>query len=245
MGALDDWIAGLGQGGSVAVALLVAVLLGLRHATDPDHLTAVSTLIVADRRHGTARARRLGLAWGAGHATTLLVFGMPIVLFGAHLPERLQSAAELAIGLIIVALAVRLLVRWRRGAFHSHPHRHGDVVHAHPHVHAHGVAEPHPHVHEHRHAEDLGRTPLTAYGIGLAHGLGGSAGVGVILLGAMSSHVVSAAALTLFALATAASMAFASALFGLALARGPVRALAPVLGTAGLLFGAWYALAAV
>ena len=102
---IDDWIAGLGESGSVAVVLLVAVLLGLRHATDPDHLTAVSTLIVADRRHGTARARRLGLAWGAGHATTLFAFGMPIVLVGAYLPDSLQRAAEVAIGLIIAALA--------------------------------------------------------------------------------------------------------------------------------------------
>jgi high-affinity nickel permease len=214
MGALDDWIAGLGQGGSIGVVLLVAVLLGLRHATDPDHLTAVSTLIVADRRHGTARARRLGLAWGAGHATTLLVFGLPIVLFGAYLPEKLQSAAELTIGLIIAVLAVRLLLRWRRGALLCHD----DVVNG---------------------------TPATAYGIGLVHGVGGSAGVGVILLSAISSEVVSAAALALFAVATAVSMALASALFGLALARGPVRALAPVIGSAGLLFGAWYAFAAL
>jgi ABC-type nickel/cobalt efflux system permease component RcnA len=231
--------------GSVGVVLLVAVLLGLRHATDPDHLTAVSTLIVADRRHGTARARRLGLAWGAGHATTLFLFGLPIVVFGAYLPDAVQRAAEVAIGLIIAALAARLLVRWRRGAFHTHQHRHGDVVHAHPHVHAHGVSDPHPHVHDHQHAEDLGRTPLTAYGIGLVHGMGGSAGVGLILLGGISSQVVSAAALLLFAGATAVSMAFASAAFGFALARGPVGALAPMIGAGGLLFGAWYALAAL
>jgi cytochrome c biogenesis protein CcdA len=230
--------------GSVAVVLLVAVLLGLRHATDPDHLTAVSTLIVADRRHGTARARRLGLAWGAGHATTLFLFGLPIVVFGAYLPDPVQRAAEVAIGLIIAVLAARLLVRWRRGAFHTHPHRHGDVVHAHPHVHERGLAEPHPHVHTHHHAEDLGRTPLTAYGIGLVHGVGGSAGVGLVLLSGISSHVAGAAALLLFALATAVSMAFASAAFGFALARGPVGALAPMIGTCGVLFGAWYAVAA-
>jgi ABC-type nickel/cobalt efflux system permease component RcnA len=245
MGPLDDWIAGLGAGGSVGVVLLVAVLLGLRHATDPDHLTAVSTLIVTDREHGSARARVLGLSWGAGHATTLFAFGMPIVLFGAYLPEPVQRTAEVAIGLIIAGLAARLLVRWRRGAFHMHPHRHGDVVHAHPHVHEHGVAEPHPDAHEHQHAEALGRSPATAYGIGLVHGMGGSAGVGLILLGGISSQVVSAAALLLFAGATAVSMAFASAAFAFALARGPVGALAPVIGTCGLLFGAWYALAAL
>jgi ABC-type nickel/cobalt efflux system permease component RcnA len=248
MEQLDQWLAGIGHEGSLAVVALVALLLGLRHATDPDHLTAVSTLIVADERHGTARARRLGLAWGAGHATTLFVFGMPIVLFGAYLPEAVQRAAEAAIGVIIAALAVRLLFRWRRGAFHTHPHRHGGVVHAHPHVHEHGLPDPHPHPHEHRHADDLGRTPLTAYGIGLVHGLGGSAGVGLLLLGGISNHVAGAAALLLFASATAVSMALVSSAFGYALARGPVAgrlgALAPVIGTGGVVFGAWYAVGA-
>ena len=86
MGGLDDALAGLG-GGSVALALLVAVLLGLRHATDPDHLTAVATLIVSDARDGPRRARRLGLAWGLGHALTLFAFGLPVVLVGDALPR--------------------------------------------------------------------------------------------------------------------------------------------------------------
>ena len=249
MAGLDEWIAGAGEGASVVVVLLVALLLGLRHATDPDHLTAVSTLILADERDGTARARRLGLAWGAGHATTLFAFGMPIVLFGAYLPEAAQRAAEAAIGAIVVALALRLVVRWRQGAFHTHPHRHGAVVHAHPHVHEHGVAEPHPHAHEHPHAADLGRTPLAAYGIGLVHGAGGSAGLGVLLLGGISSNAAGAAALLVLALATAISMALVSSAFGYALARGPVArrlaALVPVLGACGVAFGAWYALAAL
>jgi ABC-type nickel/cobalt efflux system permease component RcnA len=249
MGGLDGWIAGLGAGDSVAVVLAVALLLGLRHATDPDHLTAVATLIVTDERHGPARARRLGLAWGAGHATTLFLFGMPIVLFGAYLPELAQRAAEAAVGVIVAGLALRLLVRWRHGAFHTHPHRHGEALHAHPHVHEHGVGEPHPSAHEHRHAEDLGRTPLASYGIGLVHGLGGSAGVGLLLLSGISSHVAGTAALALFASATAVSMALVSSAFGYALARGPaagrLAALAPLIGTGGVLFGAWYALGAL
>ncbi|MFN8205772.1 MAG: hypothetical protein U0S48_24720, partial [Solirubrobacteraceae bacterium] len=70
METLDDAIAHLGAGGGLWLALLVAVLLGLRHATDPDHLTAVSTLVMSDPRDGSRRAGRLGLAWGLGHATT-------------------------------------------------------------------------------------------------------------------------------------------------------------------------------
>src|SRR3954447_20924632 len=124
MPGVDHWLAGLGDG-SLALAAVVAVLLGLRHATDPDHLTAVATLITGDARDGLRRARRLGLSWGAGHALTVFAFGLPVVLAGSALPEGVQRAAELAIGAQIVALAVRLLVRWRRGAFHTHAHTHG------------------------------------------------------------------------------------------------------------------------
>lgn len=66
--------------------LVVAILLGLRHATDPDHLTAVSTLVLSDARRATRRATMLGLGWGLGHATTLVAFGLPVVLYGRHLP---------------------------------------------------------------------------------------------------------------------------------------------------------------
>jgi hypothetical protein len=242
MGGIDDALAGLG-GGNVALALLVAVLLGLRHATDPDHLTAVATLIVSDARDGAARARRLGLAWGLGHALTLFAFGLPVVLVGDALPEPFQRAAELAIGLVIAGLAVRLLVRWRRGCFHTHAHVHDGVAHAHPHVH-----ERRDDLHRHGHTEVIGRSAHAAFGIGLVHGAGGSAAVGVLLVGAVSDTVPGVAALALFAAATAVSMALLSTGVGIALARGVIghrlESLVPWMGTASLLFGAWYALGA-
>lgn len=246
---LDERIADLG-GGSLLLALAVAIVLGLRHATDPDHLTAVATLIVGDEEHGIRRARRLGLAWGAGHATTLFAFGVPVVLAGNALPDSVHSIAELAVGAVIAGLAARLLLRWRAGAFHAHPHRHEGRLHAHPHAHsvAHEVAG-HPHVHQHRHAEALGRTPLAAFGIGLVHGVGGSAAVGLLLIGAAASGAAAVAALALFAAATACSMALVSAAFGLALARGGLTArlegLIPVMGVGCLAFGVWYAVGAL
>jgi ABC-type nickel/cobalt efflux system permease component RcnA len=232
----------------VALALLVALLLGLRHATDPDHLTAVSTLVLGERRGGARGATLLGAAWGAGHAIALLALGLPFVLWGNALPARVQQAAELAIGLIVVGLAVRLLVRWRRGYFHVHPHRHGDVVHAHPHVHehAHGAGHDHAHAHEHRHAEALGRTPLAAFGIGLVHGVGGSAGAGILLVSSVEGRTAAALALIVFAGATALAMGLTTLAFGRLLTRRDValrlESAIPVLGAFGMLFGAWYAL---
>jgi hypothetical protein len=246
---LDDQIASLSRGGLV-MTLVVALLLGLRHATDPDHLTAVSTLLASERPGGGRRARRLGLSWGVGHATTLIALGLPAVLFSRHLPGGVQRGAELLVGAVIMALAVRLLVRWRRGYFHVHPHSHGSLSHSHPHVHEHaGGAVKHPRPHEHGHQEALGRTPLAAFGIGLLHGAGGSAAVGVLIVGATPGRLEAAIALVLFAAATAVSMLLLSAIFGLVLARGPVlrrlAALAPAFGAVSLVFGLLYALAAL
>src|SRR4051794_40310562 len=251
MFGLDDTIAGLGAGGGIVVALVVALLLGLRHATDPDHLTAVSTLVLSDERRGGRRATLLGLAWGLGHATTLVALGLPLVLFRRVLPAPVQRAAEVAVGLIIVAVAVRLLVRWRRGYYHVHAHDHGGVRHAHPHVHEHAARVAHrpAAAHAHPHAERLGRTPASAFGIGLVHGAGGSAGAGLLLVGATPGRTAALAALVVFAAGTAISMALVSPTVGHALARGPLmRRLAtaiPVLGALSFVFGAWYALGAL
>jgi cytochrome c biogenesis protein CcdA len=229
MFGLDERIAALGTGETLLIVLAVAVVLGLRHATDPDHLTAVSTLLAGEREDGTGarRAGRLGLVWGAGHATTLFLFGLPIVLFDSYLPGPVPTAAEVAVGVVIVALAVRLLARSRRGVLrhvHSHPHGPGG-------------------------APLRTRSPLQAYGIGLVHGIGGSAGVGILLLAAIPDHVEGVLALGVFACFTAVSMALASTSFGWVLQRGAVRrayaATAPAIGAASLAFGVWYALGAV
>jgi high-affinity nickel permease len=239
---LDDRIATLGTGDAFLIVIAVAVLLGLRHATDPDHLAAVSALIATDGDRSGRRAGLLGLAWGAGHASTLIALGLPIVLYDDYLPDGVQRGAEVAIGVLIVVLAIRLLVRWRRGSFHAHVHRHDEG--AHRHLHEHEAAS-----HDHAHAARLGRSPFQAYGIGLLHGLGGSAGVGLLLLAAIPSHVEGIAALVVFAAFTAVSMAVASTSFGIVLSRGPVLrrfvAIAPALGTLSLGFGVWYALGAL
>jgi cytochrome c biogenesis protein CcdA len=246
---LDEAIGGLGGSeASLAVALLVAVLLGLRHATDPDHLTAISTLTLSEGRRGARAAGSLGLCWGLGHAVTLTLLGLPVVLAGDFLPAGVQRAAEVAIGAVIVVLAARLLLRWRRGYFHAHEHSHAGSRHAHPHFHEHSGQAGHPGSHEHAHEERLGRSPLAAFGIGLIHGVGGSAGAGILLVSAIPGREEAVAALLLFAAGTAVSMALVSAAFGAVLARRPLRRLeaaVPAFGVVSLLFGVWYALGAL
>src|SRR6516164_710511 len=110
MFGLDHWLAGLSHGASLAVVLLIAVLLGLRHATDPDHMAAVTTLVASGRDRAVRKAARLGAFWGLGHASTLIVFGVPVLVFRSYLPERVQQLAETAVAALIVFLALRLLV---------------------------------------------------------------------------------------------------------------------------------------
>jgi hypothetical protein len=225
MFGLDDWIAGLSEGGSVAVVLLVATLLGLRHATDPDHIAAVTTLVASGRERVTRSAARLGVWWGLGHAVTLVAFGLPILLAERYLPERAQQGAETAVAALIVFLAIRLLLRWRHGAFATVPAGGpgGD--------HHHGV-----------------RTGLGAFGIGLVHGMGGSAGVGVLLLAAIPGETMAITALLVLALFTAVSMTLVTTGFGATLSMPAVArsvtGVAPALGVASLAFGVWYAAAA-
>ncbi len=242
MFGLDTWIAHLSNGATLLAVSGVAIVLGLRHATDPDHLAAVTTLIASGKERTKRLAARLGLAWGLGHATSLFAFGLPIVLFKAYLPESVQRGAETAVGFLIIALAVWLLVRWRRGLFHIHPHEHEAGAHVHIHGHAREAR------HEHRHSVRA-RSPLQAFGIGLVHGMGGSAGVGVLLLAAIHDRLVAVVALALFAFFTAVSMALLSTGFGLTLSSEPARRafsrIAPALGVASLLFGVWYALGAL
>lgn len=239
MFGLDDSLAALSDGHSVWIILVVAVLLGLRHATDPDHLAAVTSLVAGSRERAGRRAAELGLAWGAGHAVTLFAFGLPILLLDRYLPERVQQLAETAVGAIIVLLAVRLLLRWRRGLLHVHEHEHDGMRHAHLHGHRKAAGHRHPH---------RSRSPLGAFGIGLVHGMGGSAGVGVLLVAAIESTWLSVAALVVLAAFTAVSMTLLSTGFGLTLVSRPVRAaygaLAPSLGVTSLAFGLWYMSAA-
>jgi len=110
---LDDVITGLFEGAPLVVALGIAFLLGLRHASDPDHLVAVTSLVAADKGD-TRGAARLGAWWGLGHAAALVALGIPLIAFKAQLPGWLESGAEKAIGAVILLLAARVIYRWAR-----------------------------------------------------------------------------------------------------------------------------------
>jgi hypothetical protein len=213
---LDNALAALGRGAPVWAVLGLALVLGLRHATDPDHLAAVTTLVASDAHDGPREAGRLGLAWGAGHALTLLAFGAPVVAIHPYLPEAVQRIAETVIGIVLVVLGMRLLRQWRRMRS--------------------------PQAAARRHTP---RRPAAAFGMGLLHGFGGSAGAGVLILAAFPSRSVALASLAILAAGTTVSMTVLSTGFGVTLARGSnalryVQA-APLIAVCGIAFGLWYA----
>lgn len=236
--ALDAWLTNMVTGAPLVVALVIAFILGLRHASDPDHLVAVTSL-VAYEDGDTRAAIRLGAWWGLGHALTLLAIGAPLIIFHSRLPTWLEQGAEAGVGLVIVALATRVSWKWLRGDFRVNRHRHaaGSDVGERSHRHLHEGPGPH--------AEHV-RTPRQAVLLGVLHGLAGTGAVVVLLIAALPGQLEALAALAVFAPMSIISMAGLTGAFAWVLTRPIVepvyrRVLIPVLGVFGLFFGLWYA----
>jgi high-affinity nickel permease len=239
---VDAWLTGLFSGAPLLVALGIALVLGLRHASDPDHLVAVTSLVAADRGD-TRRAAQLGAWWGLGHGAMLIAIGLPLILFKSELPVWLENGAEKAVGVVIVLLALNVIRKWIRGDYRAGAHVHGhtdatDSSHERRFRHLRrGAGSSHRHQHV--------RTPQQAFGIGVLHGLAGTGAVVVLLIAALPSQLAAAAALAVFAPMTIASMAALTGAFGWVLTRPVIEpvyraVLIPALGLVGLLFGLWY-----
>ena len=154
-------------------AAAIGLILGLRHAFEPDHLAAVSTL--ATRQPRLWPAARLGLAWGVGHTATVGIVALLIIALGIRLPESLWPLAELVVAALLILLGGVVVWRYARGRWHLHVHSHGATPHLHLHSHA---TQPD---HGHAHSNVDARRSL---GFGIAHGLAGSGAVVALLLAA-------------------------------------------------------------
>lgn len=154
--------------------LALGGLLGFRHAFEPDHLAAVSTL--ASRPGGRLwGAARLGLVWGVGHTATVGAIALLVVALGVQLPPALWPAAELVVAALLVLLGGAVVWRYARGRWHMHLHAHDVNPHFHLHSHAQDAG------HAHDHATVDARRSL---GFGIAHGLAGSGAIAVLLVAA-------------------------------------------------------------
>jgi high-affinity nickel-transport protein len=220
---------------NLASLLFLGFFLGMRHATDADHVVAIATIVSRQR---TLRGSALiGGAWGVGHTFTILVVGGAIILFGVVIPARVGLAMELAVGIMLVLLGLLTLtglgqvIREAAGARvgrampgHGHGHDHFADGYPHDHAHAHGdYVHQHAHAHGaegHGHRED--QTPLARIDrrleglslyhylrplvVGIVHGLAGSAAVALLVLAAVRDPGWAMAYLLLFGAGTILGM---------------------------------------
>jgi len=162
---------------SIVAVLAIGGLLGLRHAFEPDHLAAVSTLATRPGGKRLWSAARLGLIWGLGHTVTVGAVALLVLVLGVQPPARLWPAAELVVAGLLILLGTLVIWRYVRGRWHMHAHAHTAAA---PHLHLHShAADP---SHEHAHAIVGARRSL---GFGIAHGLAGSGAIAALLVAAV------------------------------------------------------------
>jgi sulfite exporter TauE/SafE len=188
-----------------ASVLALGFLLGMRHATDADHLAAVATLATRGRSLGHTVLQ--GVAWGTGHTLTLMLFGGAVLVLGLVVPAQTAQALEFAVGVMLVVLGADALYRLRRERVHFHPHQHTDGV-AHFHAHSHlGQDAPHdPARHEHPHG-----FPARALIVGMVHGMAGSAALVLLSLESLRSPAWGLVYIAVFGLGSILGMAALSA----------------------------------
>ncbi len=174
------------------IVLLTGFLLGIKHATDADHLAAVATL--ATRQNSLAQTLQQGIAWGVGHTFTLLLFGSIILALGTSMPQYMEQALELCVGFMLIALGADVLYRLvrRRMRFHAHSHGHINIC---PTA---GNSTP------------TAVFPLRALAVGMMHGMAGSAALILLSLGTVQSLSMGIVYLTLFGAGSIVGMALLS-----------------------------------
>jgi hypothetical protein len=207
-------------------------LLGMRHALEPDHLTAVSTLVTGER--SSYRAAMLGAFWGVGHTLSLVVVGAVLVVLRAEMPARMSDLFELFVAVMLVGLGVRaILVAMRQGPIGpAREHHHGRLVHNHP------GATPHVHVGK----WTLARRPLL---VGAVHGLAGSGALTALVLATLSSTTARITYMALFGFGSTMGMAALSGLLGWPIARMGanetlIRAMSLVVGCVSIALGVFW-----
>ncbi len=199
--------------------LAVGFLLGLKHATDADHVAAVTTIVSRARK--LTSAAMIGISWGIGHTMMIIVVGIAIILFHVSIPEKLQLSFEFVVAIALVVLGILNLTGIMQkllGAFsgiHNHAHQH-DNMHIHAHYHdasLHGNSKHHEAVAEFitQHGIFQLMRPLI---VGIIHGLAGSAAVALLVLGSISDRNLALLYLCIFGIGTIMGMMLITTILG-------------------------------
>jgi len=182
---------------SVFFTLILGFVLGIKHAFEPDHLIAVSTIVVGQKN--PFKSALVGTFWGLGHTTTLLLTGVLVLLLKLSIPPSLSLTFELLVGVMLIILGVRVIVR-TRSILHTHQHQHDDLNHQHLHFHE---------------AKSTHRKHHTSFLIGTVHGLAGSGALMLLVLSTIPSLISGIYYILLFGLGSVAGMTIMSFLLGL------------------------------
>jgi sulfite exporter TauE/SafE len=189
--------------GSPLAILGLGFFLGLRHALDVDHLAAVSTIV--SQRRSIWRSALVGVVWGIGHTTSLLVVAIAVIALHAEISPAVGQVLELGVAIMLMTLGVRLLATvLRGGAIHVHVHDHAGHAHVHPHVHA-ADAPGHDHGPSHR----------RPFLVGLVHGLAGSGALMLAVAATIADPVLAIAYVVIFGVGSIGGMAITSTLFAI------------------------------
>ncbi len=183
-------------------ALALGVILGMRHSLDPDHVVAVST-IVGEYRN-PLRSFWVGVSWGLGHTTTLLIIGLVIIALQLTIPDRLALLLGFMVGIMLVALGLQVIYGFRKRKVHQHVHGHAEDAHQHFHSHA----EIPDHSQRHHQIRGIGKPFLRkkSYFVGIVHGVAGSAALTLLVLASIDNPLAGLGYILLFGLGSVLSM---------------------------------------
>jgi len=193
---------------SLAAILALGFVLGLKHATDADHVVAVTTFV--SEQKSLVRSCWIGAFWGAGHTFSLAIAGLAVILLKVNIPEWLATRLEFGVAVMLVVLGARVLFKtWKQKLeLHRHPHSHvpGTSPHVHWHVHARGT--------QHRHTGWLhaGLRPLL---VGMVHGAAGSGALMLLVLSTIHSSLRALLYIGVFGVGSIAGMLVISMLLAL------------------------------
>lgn len=208
---------------AIASGCVLGAVLGARHALEPDHLAAVSTLVAERPRPG--QAALLGALWGIGHTASLLVIGVVLLLARGQLPASAIAVAEGVVAVMLIVLGARSLRQaWLGGVGREASHFHGDREHRH------AGAPRHVHLGE----RTLALRPLL---IGLVHGVAGSGGLTALAMAKMPTTVTALGYIGAFGVGSVIGMAALSGVAGASMgrfARSPRSRTALIAGAGGL-----------
>ena len=234
---------------SMMAILTIGLVFGLKHATEVDHVVAISTIV--SRHKNIFHSALVGARWGAGHTASLLIVAAIVLSLRVAIPEVVSGWLELGVAIMIICLGVSALRGALRENAHVHVHQHNHDGLAHTHVHFHEHETKHEPALQSQHSHAVSRLGWKPVLIGMMHGLAGSGALMLLVLTQISSSWLGFLYVATFGVGSIAGMLLMSGLIGLPFAFSSRKlthlhqGLQTVAAVFSICFGLWYAYSAI